>query len=89
MAVDTVSVLHDNCVMKNVTITLPEQVARWARVHAAMQDKSLSRMISDMLQGLMQEDEDYECALRSFLGRKPAKMKKRGRYPTRDEVHER
>jgi hypothetical protein len=35
--------------MKNVTITLPDDVARRARVEAARQDKSLSRFIADLL----------------------------------------
>jgi hypothetical protein len=35
--------------MKNVTITLPDDLARKARVEAAKADKSLSRFIADML----------------------------------------
>ncbi len=35
--------------MKNVTITLPEDVARAARIAAARDDKSLSRWIADLL----------------------------------------
>jgi hypothetical protein len=35
--------------MKNVTITLPDDLARTARVEAAKADKSLSRFIADML----------------------------------------
>jgi hypothetical protein len=36
--------------MKNVTITLPDDLARRARVAAAEQDKSLSRFIADLLE---------------------------------------
>jgi hypothetical protein len=35
--------------MKNVTITLEDRVARWARVEAAKAGKSLSRWIGDRL----------------------------------------
>jgi hypothetical protein len=35
--------------MKNVTITLPEELARRARVEAAKVGKSLSRYVADML----------------------------------------
>jgi hypothetical protein len=35
--------------MKNVTITLPDNLAREARVAAAQQDKSLSRFLADLL----------------------------------------
>ncbi len=36
--------------MKNVTVTLDEEIARWARVEAAKAGKSLSRWISDRLE---------------------------------------
>ena len=35
--------------MKNVTISLPDDLARRARVEAAKEDKSLSRFIADLL----------------------------------------
>ena len=35
--------------MKNVTVTLPEDLARRARVAAARENKSLSRFIADLL----------------------------------------
>ena len=47
--VDTIFVLHDFCVMKNVTITLDEEVARWARILAAEHNKSVSRLVGEML----------------------------------------
>jgi hypothetical protein len=46
---DTETRKHDIRVMKNVTITLPEDLARRARVEAAKQDKSLSRFVADLL----------------------------------------
>src|SRR5262245_34870124 len=46
---DTETRKHDIRVMKNVTITLDEEVAAWARVEAAKAGKSLSRYISDRL----------------------------------------
>jgi hypothetical protein len=35
--------------MKNVTITLPDDLARRARIEAAKEDKSLSRFVADLL----------------------------------------
>jgi plasmid stability protein len=35
--------------MKNVTITLDEEVARWARILAAEHNKSVSRLVGEML----------------------------------------
>ena len=36
--------------MRNVTITLPEELARRARIEAAKQDKSLSRFLTPATQ---------------------------------------
>jgi hypothetical protein len=47
--VGTIFVLHYSCVMKNVTITLDEEVARWARILAAEHNKSVSRLVGEML----------------------------------------
>ena len=44
---DTKFVLHYIFVMKNVTITLDEEVARWARVMAAEQNTSVSRLVGE------------------------------------------
>ena len=35
--------------MKNVTITMDDEVARWARVAAAERDTSVSRMVGEIL----------------------------------------
>lgn len=76
--------------MKNVTITLDEVTAAWARVHAAQRNASLSRFIGELLQQHMRESREYDEALRRFLARKPAKLKgEREHYPKREELHER
>src|SRR5436309_12171611 len=36
--------------MKNITITLPDEVARRARVAAAAKDKSLSKFVSELVE---------------------------------------
>lgn len=76
--------------MKNVTITLDEEVARWARVWAAKHDTSVSRMLGEELKRKMQTDRQYERAMRRFLARKPKKLKASGsHYPSRDSLYER
>lgn len=35
--------------MKNVTITLDEDVARWVRIHSAKEDMSISRLVGELL----------------------------------------
>jgi hypothetical protein len=49
--------------MKNVTITLSEDLARRARVEAAKQDKSLSRFVADLLEAHCRTDEPDKLAL--------------------------
>ena len=39
--------------LKNVTVTLEEEVARWARIEAARQDTSVSRFLGDILKQRM------------------------------------
>ena len=76
--------------MKNITITVDEQVARWARVWAAQQNTSVSRFVGDLLRQRMVEDEDYELAMRRYSRRKPVELKaSSGSYPERDELHAR
>ena len=75
--------------MKNVTITLDEDVARWARVWAAEHDTSVSRFVGDLLKTKMASDQRYERAMERYLNRDPKPIKTKGRYPGRDEIHER
>lgn len=42
--------------LRNVTITLEEEVARWARVEAARKDTSVSRYLANVLKQQMRED---------------------------------
>ena len=74
--------------MKNVTITLDEEVARWARVKAAELDTSVSRLVGEMLKEKMAAEKSYETARRRYLSRKAAPISS-GRYPRRDDLHER
>jgi hypothetical protein len=77
--------------MKNVTITLDEETAAWARVHAAQRNQSLSRFVGELLQRHMHEAREYDDAMRRFLSQRPFKSLKGPpeRYPSRDELHDR
>jgi hypothetical protein len=76
--------------MKNVTITLDEKTAAWARVYAARHNTSVSRLVGEMLQRRMHEAREYDEAMRRFLAKPPVRLKRAGkRYPTRDELHDR
>jgi len=76
--------------MRNVTITLEEEVARWARVRAAEHDTSVSRLVGQMLKEKMIEEESYEEARQDYFSRSPMKLKaEAGRYPSREDLHDR
>lgn len=75
--------------MRNVTITLDEETARWARVEAARRDTSVSRLIGELLTAYMKAETSYETAMKAFLSRKPQRLTRAGHYPSRDEVHDR
>jgi hypothetical protein len=74
--------------LRNVTITLEEGVARWARMEAARRDMSVSRFLAGILKERMKETDSYEAAMRRALARKPF-LKTDGRYLSREEVHDR
>ena len=74
--------------LRNVTVTLEEEVARWARVEAARRDTSVSRLLGGILKQTMLQHDTYEQAMRRALRRKPF-LKSSGRYLSREEVHDR
>lgn len=74
--------------MKNVTISLQEEVARWVRVEAAEHEMSVSRFIAELLRERMTADESYRRAMRRYLSRAPVELSN-GPYPSREELHER
>jgi len=74
--------------MKNITIAVDEDVARWARVYAAEQDTSVSRLLGEMLRERMDEEVAYEEAMRSYFARQPRVISS-GPYPRREELYDR
>ena len=76
--------------MKNITISLEEKTARWVRVWAAKHEKSVSRMIGDLLSQQMEASQGYDRAMRRYLKRKPVALKLNDEsYPSRDELYDR
>ena len=77
-------------VMKNVTVTLPEDVALWLRVRAAENGRSVSKWLAELLEGMRRREDEYDLAMERLLARKPQKLGWiDGRRPTRDELHDR
>lgn len=73
---------------RNVTVSLEEEVALWARLEAARRDTSVSRLLGELLKQQMSRDNRYEEAMRAALERPPF-LKTDGRYLTREQVHDR
>ena len=76
--------------MKNVTVSLNEEVARWARVWAAEHNTSVSKMLGSFLEEKMKEEENYTRAKELYFSQQPKKLKETSEsYPTRESMHER
>jgi len=76
--------------MKNVTITLKEEVARWARIRAAEKETSVSKLVGEMLQEKMLDESNYQKAMQNYLTRIPRALKEKNHtYPKREDLHER
>ena len=76
--------------MKNVTITLDDQTAAKARVHAAEQNMSLSRYIGEVLRRELRHESEYEAAYRAWRARKPFPLTGSAqRYPKRGDLYDR
>lgn len=71
--------------MKNVTVTMEDSVADWARMEAARRNTSVSRLLGELLAEKMRRDDAYERAMREALEFKPIPFE--GRYLTRDEIY--
>jgi hypothetical protein len=76
--------------MKNITITLDAETAKWVRVQAAEKDMSVSRWVGELLQEKMEHRREYQRAMRRWLAKHPVQMKEPDDpLPTRDEIHDR
>ncbi len=75
--------------MKNLTISLDQEVARWARVAAAERDMSVSRFVGELLRERMVDEQTYAAAERANLARPPRLLAKTGSHPSRQELYDR
>jgi hypothetical protein len=74
--------------MKNVTISMDEETAAWARVEAAKAGKSLSRYVGDLLAEGRERSSKRKAAIDAFLaGPLWPLSDENGRMPTRDEIY--
>lgn len=71
--------------MKNVTVTMDDSVADWARIEAARRNTSVSRLVGDLLAEKMRHDDAYERAMREALKFESIPFERP--YLTRDEIY--
>lgn len=76
--------------MKNVTITLEESVLKWAKITAAKEDTSVSRLLGEELRRKMLREKKYELSKKRFQSREIKALKQPDEaYPSRDSLYER
>lgn len=73
--------------MKNVTISMDEDLLRWTRIEAAKADTSVSAYIAGRLEESRVARQTYERAMESFLARDPHPLGTQGRLPRREELY--
>lgn len=75
---------------RNITIQLDDATVQRARVVAAKRGSSISRLLTEQIEILARQDDDYDRAMHDAL----VELERGydlggGPYPTRDEVHDR
>ncbi len=74
--------------MKNVTVTMEDTVADWARMEAARRNTSVSRLVGELLAEKMRHDDAYERAMREALEFKSFGVSETRQF-SRDEIYDR
>ncbi len=75
--------------MKNVTVTLEESALQWARLRAARENTSVSRLLGDMLVEQRRREDAYERAMNDWIARKKTWTSSGKAYPKRESLYAR
>jgi hypothetical protein len=73
--------------MKNVTVTMEDDVADWARMEAARRNTSVSRLVGELLAEKMRHDDAYERAMNDWFHRERTWKSGSKVYPKRDQTY--
>ncbi len=74
--------------MKQVTISLDDGVALWARGFAARRNQRLSQLLAELLRRSMRDSLEYDTAMQRYLSKLPAMLNDRGAsYPFRADLY--
>jgi hypothetical protein len=75
--------------MRNVTVTLDEETARWARIEAARREMSVSSFVRLLLRERMGGQAAYAGARERYRSRVGGPISDGSAYPRREELHDR
>ena len=75
--------------LRNITITVSEEAARWARKKAADEDTSVSKLVGRMIENQMRQTDEYWAAYERWKKLKPMKGVRAAERMTREEAHAR
>jgi len=90
LALDTVFVFSYFRVMKNITISMPDDLARKVRVLAAMAETSMSQYLCQLAAEKAEADDGYLAAMARYLARERGGLRLANqKLPTREEIHDR
>jgi hypothetical protein len=84
-----VSSCYTDFVLKNMTITVSEDVARWARKKAAEENTSVSKLVGRMLEDQMRLSDGYWQAYERWRKTGAIKGVDAARRLSREEAHAR
>jgi len=76
--------------MKNITITLPDDIGRKTRVLAAEADTSMSQFLCRLVIEKIESEANYQTAMTRFLRRTAHPLQAElNHYPDRNSLHDR
>jgi hypothetical protein len=80
---------YTDFVLRNITITVSEEAARWARRKAADEDTSVSKLVGRMIEDQMRRTNAYWLAFEKWKKIKPIPGIDAAHRMTREEANER
>jgi len=75
---------------RNITVQLDDATVQKARVAAARRGRSISRLLTEQIEALARQDDDYDRAMQDALaGLDRGFDLGGGPYPAREDLHDR
>ncbi len=74
--------------MKNITISIPDDVASWVRTRIGKNDADISEMLTLWIREKMKTERDYQSAMQTFLEKLPRNLSNGSAYPSRESLYQ-